>query len=203
MKRIDYERSTDYYDERLLLIDEQICELLQQRRELSNNNPGLPFDERISGWAEKYGFYEDYLKYLFDFMLNEEMFRPEVKPIEFRKHIPILKTLEHEEKMYSITHIKQYSNASIVTLYVDWHEEEEDTYTRIHSHRDSFFELSISDEYDCRWERGGGGSGSYRYNYIISPPLPDDPTGLQFVFKEEDSPYRGKQTGLELVFHLE
>lgn len=33
---------SDYYDQKLLPLDDQLCELLKQRKELSNNNPGVP-----------------------------------------------------------------------------------------------------------------------------------------------------------------
>lgn len=35
MKRMTFERPTDYYDERLYTIDEKICALLKERKELS------------------------------------------------------------------------------------------------------------------------------------------------------------------------
>ena len=44
MKRMTFERPTDYYDDRLYTIDEKICELL---KELSGGNPGFPHDEAI------------------------------------------------------------------------------------------------------------------------------------------------------------
>ncbi|MCU5463071.1 hypothetical protein [Bacillus cereus] len=35
MQRISFERPTDYYDEKLYTIDEKICALLKERKELS------------------------------------------------------------------------------------------------------------------------------------------------------------------------
>lgn len=37
-----FEPPTEYYDKRIENIDEQICELINQRKDLSNNNPGFP-----------------------------------------------------------------------------------------------------------------------------------------------------------------
>ncbi len=48
MNRISFERPTDHYDERLYSIDEDICSLLKQRKELSKGNPVFPPDEAIS-----------------------------------------------------------------------------------------------------------------------------------------------------------
>lgn len=55
-----FEPPTCYYDERLITIDEQICSLLKQRKDISDNNPGFPSDDVISNRALKYGLYEDY-----------------------------------------------------------------------------------------------------------------------------------------------
>ena len=41
MQRMSFERPTDHYDERLSSIDEKICALLKERKELSNGNPGF------------------------------------------------------------------------------------------------------------------------------------------------------------------
>ncbi len=37
MQRMNFERPTDYYDERLYTIDEKICALLKERKELSGS----------------------------------------------------------------------------------------------------------------------------------------------------------------------
>lgn len=87
MKRMPFERPAEHYDERLLSIDEKICSLLKQRKELSDN-PGYPRLEVISDWAEKYGLYEDYLRSLFGLLENDEHFRPQVEPVNFQKYIP-------------------------------------------------------------------------------------------------------------------
>ncbi|PGP31625.1 hypothetical protein CN989_29265, partial [Bacillus cereus] len=39
MKTMSFERPTDYYDDRLYTIDEKICELLKERKELSGGDP--------------------------------------------------------------------------------------------------------------------------------------------------------------------
>ncbi|MBS4194166.1 hypothetical protein [Lederbergia citri] len=38
MKQIPFERPSEHYDERLYPIDEQICSLLKQRKDISNDN---------------------------------------------------------------------------------------------------------------------------------------------------------------------
>jgi hypothetical protein len=92
MKRMPFEPPTEHYDEQLSPIDEQICSLLKQRKDISNNNPGFPPLENISRWAEKYGLYEDLLRSLFGVLENDEFFRPQVEPTDFQKYIKVLKS---------------------------------------------------------------------------------------------------------------
>lgn len=42
------------------------------------------------------------------------------------------------------------------------------------------FELFISKEYTCRPKGGCGGDRSMQHSFVVSPPLPDDVTGLEF-----------------------
>ncbi|PEB50860.1 hypothetical protein CON65_00835 [Bacillus pseudomycoides] len=200
MKRMPFERPTDYYDERIFQIDEQICSLLKQRKELSNQNPGFPPDEAISNWAKKYGFYTDYLNSLFSSMRDENYFKPHVEPTKFKRHLPVFKSFEHEESIYTVTYIRQYSNASVIYLYIDWDPTNETLNNR---HISSFFELSINNTYDCRTEGGGGTDGHMSFNFVVSPPLPDNPSGISLLFKESNMPFADKPANLEFVIKLD
>ena len=51
MKRTPFERPSNRYEKHLILIDEQICALLKQRKDVSNDNPSFPSDDVISNWA--------------------------------------------------------------------------------------------------------------------------------------------------------
>lgn len=201
MKRMPFERPTDHYHELLFTIDEKICALLKERRDLSKNNPGFPPDDVIANWAKKYGFYEDYLNSLFGSLRMEEYFKPRVEPKGFRKHVPIAKAVEIDEHVYSVTAIRQYENASIVQFHVDWHEENEDPRDRHHHHRS--FELIIGEKYDCRMDQGSGSTGHFTHGFIVSPPLPDDVSGIDLIFKEHEGHFNDKPTGLEVVIHLD
>ena len=201
MKRLSFERPTNHYDKHLYPIDEQLCSILKQRKEISNNNPGFPTLEDISKWSEKYNLYEDLLMNLFGLLENDDHFRPQVEPIDFQKYIPVLKSLEKDPCFYSVTFIKQYSNASVVNFNVDWEPEEEPNRDRFHRH--SFWELWIGEEYDCRQIGGGGPDGHISYNFVVSPPLPDDISGLNFVFREKVTPLKNSPIGLEITMQLE
>lgn len=198
MKRIPFELPTDHYDERLYPIDEQLCSLLKQRKDTSNNNPGFPPLEDISKWAEKYELYEDLLKTIFGVLRNEDDFLPRVEPTNFQKYIPVLKSVEKDQCLYSVTCIRQYKNASVVNFIIDWEPGEEEQFLR-----HSYWHLWLGEEYDCRQTGGGGSEGHISYNYIVSPPLPDDISGLDLIFRETLTPFKRYSTGLEIVMHIE
>ena len=203
MKQMPFERPTNHYDERILSIDEQICALLKQRKELSNNNPGFPPDDVISNWAIKYDLYEDYLNSLFGALRMADFFKLRVEPTGFRKHLPVLKSVEIDEHFYSVTAIRQYDNASVVQLHIDWDESDDSAIDRINRRNNNTFELFIGEQYDCWQDRAGGSTGHYTYNFIVSPPLPDDISGLDLVFREYIDPFKDKPTGLEIALHLD
>nr|WP_280521135.1 hypothetical protein [Paenibacillus mangrovi] len=196
-----FERPTEYYDERIITIDEQICALLKHRKELSENNPGFPPLEYISKWAKTFELYEDFLKAVFGTFISEEHFKPTVEPSGFRKHIAVLKSFENDEVFYTLNSIRQYSNASVVTFSIDWDVTTDVTSKSPHKH--SHFELHIGEQYDCRMTNGGSTSGHASYNYVIFPPLPDNPSGIILTFKEYSKPFKKNETGTKIVFRLE
>lgn len=201
MIRMPFERPTEHYDERVITIDEQICALLKQRKELSENNPGYPPFEYISKWATTFELYEDFLKAVFGTFISEEHFKPVVEPSGFRKHIPVLKSFESGEFFYTLNSIRQYSNASVVTFSIDW-----DVTTDIppkSPYKHSYFELDIGAQYNCRMTNGGSSSGHASYNYVISPSLPDNPSEIVLTFKEYSKPFKKNETGTEIAFRLE
>ncbi|QUG41871.1 hypothetical protein KD050_00770 [Psychrobacillus sp. INOP01] len=204
MKKKEVDQS-GYYDQQLLPIDNQLCELLKQRKELSNNNPGVPPIEYISEWSDKYGVYEDLLNSLFWLLRNEESFRPQVEPNNFRRHLPVMKVIENAERLYSVTFIRQFDNASVVYLTIDWEDtNNSDPLEEIRRSRyEGAFHLYINENYDCRPTGGRGSGGHSTQKFVVSPPLPDDLTGLSLVFTEYTDHLKEKPTGLEFVINLE
>lgn len=199
MKRMPFEPPADHYDERIKAIDEEICQLIRERKDISNNNPGFPTKELIANWSKKYNFYEDFLNSVFAHFLNEEMYRPIVEPIGFLKYIPILKSFEKDDNFYSVTFVRQFENASEVHLNIDRNSSDEPF--EWHRREHIYFELSIDGEgthYDCRHEGGGGSRGHESSTYIVSPALPDDISKVKLVFKEYKVPFR-KPTGFEFI----
>ncbi|WP_041580442.1 hypothetical protein [Bacillus sp. 1NLA3E] len=199
MKRMSFEPPTDHYDEQIEAIDEQICNLIKQWKDLSNNNPGFPTKQLITNWAKEYNFYEDFLNSVFADFLNEEIYRPIVEPKGFLKNIPLLKSFEKDNKFYSVTFVRQFENASVVHLNID--RISSDEMFEWHQREHTYFELSIVGEgthYDCRNEGGGGSRGHESFTFIVSPSLPDDISKYKLVFKEYKVPFQ-KPTGYEFV----
>lgn len=197
MKQMPFEPPTDHYDEKIEVIDEEICRLIQQRKELSNHHPGFPTKQHIAKWAKKYHVYEEFLISVFSDFFYEDIYKPTVEPKGYLKNIPILKSFEKDDQFYSVTLVRQFENASVVHLNIDsnytdhpsqWHERE-------HTH----FELSIDGDgthYDCRNDGGGGSMGHETFTFIVSPALPDDKSQYKLVFKECKVPFQ-KPTGFE------
>lgn len=176
MIRMPFRPPTDYYCEDLVPIDEQICEMFAKRKEISNNNPGFPSLELISTWSKKFGLNEDWLRSIFvAYMLGEERFQTPEKPNGFLKFIPILKSIAIDSMSYTVTYIKQYSNASVV--FVETEANTSEPFVRL-GH--ASFELFISPEHHCRQSGGCGSGKGMQHSFVVTPPLPDDVTELEF-----------------------
>lgn len=198
MNRIQFKRPTDHYDEGIKHIDEKICELIKLRKEISNNNPGYPPFEFITDWAKKYGLYEELVKSIFASLWNEKMHRPLVEPEGFRKNLQVLKSIEIDDRLFSVVSIRQYSNSSVVNFNVDWESSAFSEREPRHTH----FELFIDERYDCRMADGTGGNGHSHFSFIVSPALPDNTSGIALIFKEYDRPFGDKQVGQIIKIQL-
>jgi hypothetical protein len=201
MNRMPFEPPTEHYDEQIEAIDEQICKLIKQRKDLSKNNPGFPTKHLITNWAKKYNFYEDFLNSVFAHFLNEDIYKPVIEPQGFLKNIPLLKSFEKDDVFYSVTFMRQYENVSVVHFNIDRDDSNDDDDMPRRFREPILFDLSIEGkevEYDCRNEGGGGSGGHESYTFIVSPALPDDLSELKLVFKQCKVPFQ-KPTGFEFV----
>ncbi|MER2131768.1 MAG: hypothetical protein ABS896_04980 [Carnobacterium inhibens] len=196
MKFESNEGSTNHYDERLFLIDEKICELLNDRKKIVKSNLGFPPDKVISSLADEYGFQKEYLQSLFSTIEMEDHYEPTIEPVEFQKYLPVLKAYGNQKVLYTVTYIRQYANASVLYLHMDWEEKEDANFYP------DMLDLFINDTYFCHSEGGGGTTGHASHSYIISPALPDDLTGIELVFKEAGRPFVENPTGFEFTISL-
>lgn len=115
--------------------------------------------------------------------MEPENFRPMPEPHTFKKHVPVMKAAEVDGTMYSMTFIRQYENASELSLHIDYDTSHLAQFEHIYRHY--ALELTISPDYDVFHHGGSGSDGHMTNTYLISPPLPDDLSGLTFRFKGE------------------
>ena len=190
------ERTNSYYNESLLSIDKKLCELLNDRKEIIKSNLGFPPDKVVSSLADEYGFQKEYLQSLFSTIEMEEHYEPTIEPVEFQKYLPVLKAYGDQKVLYTVTFIRQYANASVLYLHMDWEEKEDANFYP------DMLDLFINDTYFCHSEGGGGTTGHASHSYIISPALPDELTGIELVFKEAGRPFVENPTGFEFTISL-
>lgn len=62
--------------------------------------------------------------------------------------------------------------------------------------------LLTNEQYDSRMISGGSRSDHASYKYVVSPPLPDDISGVQFRFTQYSIPFKKSKTGDEIVFEI-
>lgn len=189
------EQHSKYNDSRLVTIDEQIFTLLQQRKEQAALTPGLPSDDTISKWAQQYGFDDTFLALFFQLIKSEKYYTSKVEPSGFRHYIPVLKTVTKGERLYTVSYVRQYDNASVVQLLIDWDEQQEPQLTIQQKLERKHFGLYIDASYECRSKGTGGSNGHESSTYVVTPPLPDDLRGLHFVFTEYEDAFEEKPTG--------
>ncbi|SPF41120.1 conserved hypothetical protein [Candidatus Desulfosporosinus infrequens] len=173
---------TDYYCESLAPIDEQICALLAKRKEVFENNPGFPHLDIISSWCKQYELREDFVRRVFAGLYHEYHHFSLVVPTEFIRFVYILKSEKIGDVLYTIPYTKQYKNASRV--YVETEVDTDDI--KIH------FELFISLEHECRPEGGIRHNRNMLRTFVVTPPLPDDMSGVEFhlTIKPTINPHR-------------
>lgn len=197
-----FDKESTYYHADLESIDEKICALIQERKQIGGENPGFPEKVLLQKWSKQFGIYEELLNSLFNLMQNEADFKPRIKPKGFRKFLSMMQGGEMEDSFVYVTHIRQYENASVLSLTIDRAIENRDEYGR-KSVDCEFIELELEIEgYDCRTDSGSGSGGQMMMDYIIFPALPDDFSELDLVFKEMERFPQKRFTGREITIHL-
>lgn len=173
--KMQFRAPTDYYCESLVSIDEQICAMLAKRKEISQNKPGFPYLDLISSWCRQYGLNEELMRSVFASFYYEHRFFPQIEPAGFIKFVSVLKSVEIKGVLVTITHLKQYTNASVVYIEAEANTEERNVrFERMH------FELFISPDYTCRPNGGCGHDKGIQHSFVVTPPLPDDVNELEF-----------------------
>lgn len=195
MDNISFDNVPNPYEKNNIFIGEQLCDSLKNCLEIYEKNPHCSFSNYLSDWSLKYNLYNNFLKAIFETLEEYKSFKPTVKPKEFKKHIPVLKSIEKDEYFYFIPFIQQYTNASIINFNINWVPQDINQEVL-------YFELFIEEKYECRLYNASNDIGYCSLNYLVTPPLPEDFSETELVFKEYLTPFKHKPTGLELNIKL-
>lgn len=192
-----------YYDTRLQPIDEKICALIQERKTIAGDNPGLPSEEAFQNWGETYGHYPAMLREVFAAMRNEKEFKPRVEPKKFRGFVTVMSGKKFGDQFFCVTHLRQYENASVLSLSVSSPVDYKQRYADHDERRELDYELEIpNSDYDCKEDEGSGSDGLWVRNYIIAPAIPDELPDLKLIFQEQEIFPEQKRTGRVVELNL-
>ncbi len=176
--------STDgYYCEAVEPIDEQLCALIARHKEVSGDNPGFPGVDRVAAWGGRYGLHEQMLWQVFNQLYHEDRLQPPPVPTGFRRFVPIARFVRQDGMIYAVTHMKQFTNMSVVSIEVSL--EDEEVVGIVQQGR---VDLSLGPAYHCRLYSSGGGGRGMQCGFAVTPPLPDDLAEVEFTLKITPSP---------------
>lgn len=182
-------RARQQYNERVQTIDEKICQLIAQRKNMSDQ-PGIPTEQLLHQWAKIFGFHEEFLVALFGILQAEDDFQPQIEPKGFVKMIPVLQSFTKDQLFYAITSIRQYQNASVLHVVVDHEVLDEEEEPVVHTLMGGDFMLRVKDlegtQYSCQNRGSGGFDGHTAFQFVITPPLPDKLEGIELHLFEEE-----------------
>ena len=198
MEQKPFDFPNNPYEEKNYLIGEQLCQSLKQCKMIFDKDPFFSFSRYIPYWSKNFVLYKDLIETVIEAVRNSEEFKPRIKPNEFKKNIPVFKSIEKGQCLYSVPFIRQYKNASIVQFNIDRVPND-----RLNSqHIDSYFELSLGEQYECRRANSSDSMDHSSINFIVSPALPDDLSGIEIIFKEYNTPFKYSSTGLEIIIKI-
>ncbi|MRN55564.1 hypothetical protein [Paenibacillus monticola] len=167
----------DYNDE-AKKIDEQILGLIQQRKAISGGKRLFPEQEVLEQWAAKFDLELNQISLILS-SLNEGLPRRHFwdEPGLLLGVLPIMKRIVTEDFEYVLSHAMQHEKLSIVTLEIKYLKETTD---QVHI-RPTLDLVVLSDtEYEVTRNHGHGGGGQIQMRFMVSPPLPNDLTSVEF-----------------------
>ncbi|MFB4212369.1 hypothetical protein ACE1TH_10730 [Shouchella sp. JSM 1781072] len=163
----------DGHDEKIEIIDREICALIQKRKHVSNEQPTSPSPEKLNEWAHTYGLEKEMLNALFSTIESEGDFKPVVKPKGYLGTVPLSFMYEENEVIYSLTAIQSYKNASVLFFQVASNPQKQNLQEPMRA-----FELTIkgTTSYVTQLTEGSGGDAMFNYRFVISPAIKEDVT---------------------------
>lgn len=161
----DFEPPTQYYDEQLISVDEQIASLIARREQLSHGYPGFPYPSHLEEWAGKFQVALPALQHAFAALHHWHKSPPRrVRPDEFLRLVPIMRSKSQGDLQIIVPYVRQYTNCSVVYM------ELEGMVIR----GPSLFDMNLTIEgYDCVPYSGRGDKHYFESTFIVTPIIPD------------------------------
>ena len=113
------EPPTDYYDEQLKTVDENIAASIATRQRLSNGKPGFPKAAYLEQWARQYEIPVSILHRIFFILFNWPVLRERVQPDRFERFVPIMAAEPRGNLLVLVPYVRQYNNCSIVSVQLE------------------------------------------------------------------------------------
>ncbi len=170
------EPPTDYYDEQLQTVDENIVASIATRQRLSNGKPGFPKAAYLERWARQYEIPVSILHQTFSALFRWHVVRERLQPDQFKRFVAIMAAEPHGNLLVLVPYLRQYNNCSVVSVQLESPQLADGP---VH------VDLEIAG-YECL-RHGGGGSQSYWHQeFVVTPVIPDD-----------------EATALSMIVHIE
>ncbi|WP_151737955.1 hypothetical protein [Paenibacillus tengchongensis] len=176
------------YNDEVKAVDEQILQLVLQRRQLTAGRHLFPKPEIIEEWAGHYGIEAEQITHTFGGIvaaLPRRRIREDNGPLQ--GVLPIMKISVQSDVEYAITHAMQYSEFSIVSVQITYLKASE---KEVNLSPALTLAVEGSSEYEVQHYGGHGGGPKTQIQFAVSPPLPPDledvrlrlvPGGLTFM----------------------
>ncbi|MCZ8522373.1 hypothetical protein O9H32_23195 [Paenibacillus mucilaginosus] len=195
------------YDERLRPVDENIVQLLNERKQITESKPYIPPKTMLEAWSEQYGLDFTLLQWLFHGLFhthNDFQYQP-YEPGALRQVIPLMQTTLQDGVEYVLTHMMQYENGSEVHLKIQL--QAEDAH-RIDSIQPNLrLAVEPAEGYSIRHNGSQGGGPQAHLSFLVTPALPDDLGAVRFAllpsFREPRVPRKERVLDEPVVFATE
>lgn len=159
------------YRDDLKLIDREIAKFLAQREQLAEGKWFLPPQNVIEEWAQEFGIQSELLIWIFRNITQRYQPSRSGEIGELQNIVPLMKRKIVNGCVYTLTHVEQYRNGSVVNLTAQLESPS--------AHQVSRLELLLTLAVDSRdyvvtphGRQGGGPQLAARF--LVTPKLPDD-----------------------------
>lgn len=177
------------YNAEAEVIDRQLLELVKQRKALSAGKPLAPGMEILDRWAAEFEMEPVEISVLLNNFNKKAMlrhFNPEPKLLQ--GVLPIMKRTVDGEFEYMLSHAMQYAENSIVTLEIQYLKLSDE---RIQIRPALDLVVLGAEPYEVNTTRSGGGGSEIQMQFIVSPPLPEDLSAIEFSLVPGEDSFMG------------